>query len=174
MLSKMSIAVVAICLLLGTACTRSHYKKNGDSMMETQAPDFKAQDEQGAWRTLSEFRGNKVVLYFYPKDDTPGCTQQACSLRDSNEEFAENNMVVLGINYDSPASHKKFKEKYHLPFTLLSDPDGAIAKKYGATSLMYFVPRRVTFLIDEKGVIKKILDNVDPAHHAEDILLLFK
>lgn len=139
------------------------------------APDFRLQDEQGNWRTLSEFKGKKVVLYFYPKDDTPGCTKEACSFRDAASEYAEHGIIVVGINYDDVASHKAFKEKYHLAFILLSDATRAVAKAYRASSVLfgYFVPKRITYLINEDGTILAVLKQVDVATHADDILKVF-
>ncbi len=136
------------------------------------APDFKLKDETGKIHRLSEFRGSKVVLYFYPKDDTPGCTKEACSFRDAYDVYQKSGVTVLGISYDTPESHKEFKEKYHLPFTLLSDETKEIAKKYGAYrgDNAIPVPRRITFLIDEKGKIIKIFPQVDVTRHAEEIL----
>jgi peroxiredoxin Q/BCP len=139
-----------------------------------QAPDFSLQDEQGNWRTLSEFRGRKVVLYFYPKNDTPGCTKQACSLRDSFEDFKKNKITVLGISYDSVESNKAFKHKYLLPFILLADVDKAVAEKYGAIRdwILFTapIPKRITFIIDEQGKILKVMRHIDVANHASDIL----
>jgi peroxiredoxin Q/BCP len=139
------------------------------------APDFNLQDELGNWRTLSEFKGKKVVLYFYPKDDTPGCTKEACSFRDSASEYAKHSIIIIGINYDDTASHKAFKEKYHLPFILLSDSTRTVAKAYRAASVLfgYFVPKRLTYLINEDGTILKVFKKVDVASHAEDILEAF-
>lgn len=142
------------------------------------APDFTAKDDQGNERSLHEFRGHKVVLYFYPKDDTPGCTKEACSLRNDYETFKQHNIIVLGVSYDSVESHAKFKAKYNLPFILLSDTSKKIAHLYGAASkwLFFFpapIPSRITFLIDEQGIIKNIINKVDVTHHAEEVLKLF-
>lgn len=141
------------------------------------APQFTLQDETGAWRSLAEFKGKNIVLYFYPHDDTPGCTKQACSFRDSASRYAENNIVVLGINFDSPESHARFKEKYHLPFTLLSDTQGKVAKAYGAQLNVPFaqnvVPARITFLIDAKGTIIKRLHDIDVSTYADTVLKEF-
>lgn len=137
-------------------------------------PSISLKDETGKLRNLSEFIGNKVVLYFYPKDDTPGCTKEACSLRNQYEEFTKRGIVIIGVSYDSPKSHKKFKEKYNLPFTLLSDKKKKAAKAFGAYKgiLKYFVPARITFLINENGEITHIIDNVDVTTHADKILEL--
>jgi thioredoxin-dependent peroxiredoxin len=140
------------------------------------APDFILPDENNNLRSLSDYYGKKVVLYFYPKDSTPGCTKEACAFRDAYQEYRDNNIIIIGISYDSPESHKEFKVKYHLPFTLLSDHKREVAKKYGAYNNIfnYFAPDRKTFLIDEHGTIINIFNNVDVAIHAQEILPYFK
>lgn len=122
--------------------------------------------------TLSKLGGKFVILYFYPKADTPGCTYQACSIRDNFDVFQKDNVVVLGVSYDSPAQQKAFKEKYHLPFTLLSDSDKEVAKKYGAYAgpLNELYPRRMTFIIDPQQKIKKILPTVNIYTHTQSVL----
>jgi thioredoxin-dependent peroxiredoxin len=144
--------------------------------VENKAPEFKLLDEENQKRSLSEFKGKKIVLYFYPKDNTPGCTAQACGIRDKFKEFQENKIVVLGVSYDTPASHKLFKERQNLPFILLSDAKKEVAKKYGAYSSIInsLYPERKTFLINEEGKIIKILENVDIKTHVDDILTSFK
>jgi peroxiredoxin Q/BCP len=135
------------------------------------APQFELPDQDNKTRTLTEFKGKYIVLYFYPKDDTPGCTKQACQLRNHFDEFEKNDIVVLGINYDSPKSHKKFKEKHKLPFILLSDKKKAVAKKYGAKNWWFIpVPYRMTFVIDPEGNIVSIMESVDVGSHAEKVL----
>jgi thioredoxin-dependent peroxiredoxin len=142
------------------------------------APDFTLADENGADVTLSSLRGRKVVLYFYPKDDTPGCTTQACDLRDRAGEFDAKDAVVLGVSPDSAKSHRKFKDKYSLPFTLLADTDHALAEQYGVWKKKKFMGReymgveRTTFVIGEDGRIIKVLPNVKPATHAGQLLEL--
>jgi peroxiredoxin Q/BCP len=137
------------------------------------APDFSLRDQDGNLRTLSEFKGSCVVLYFYPKDNTPGCTKEACSLRDNFNAFKDNNTVIIGVSYDSPKSHKAFLDKYHLPFILLSDSDKSVAKKYGAKNAWFLpVPRRMTFVIDKNGIICAILPKVDVSTHAAEILAI--
>jgi len=140
------------------------------------APDFELKDETGNFRRLAEFQGSKVALYFYPKDDTPGCTKQACSLRDGYLDLKEANIVILGISYDSPESHKKFKEEYTLPFLLLSDENREVAKKYGSSwgVLGNFLIKRQTYLIDEQGVIIDILKKVDVKRHAQEVITAFQ
>ena len=144
-----------------------------------QAPDFKVRDTDGHEVSLSDFRGRKVVLYFYPKDDTPGCTKQACSIRDSFSEFEERGIKVLGVSLDDQASHRKFADKYELPFTLLSDTDHAVADAYGVYGEKEFMGKkymgvdRKTFLIDEQGRLKKVFDKVNVEEHADEVLEAF-
>jgi Peroxiredoxin len=132
-------------------------------------------DETGVLRSLEEFKGKKVVLYFYPKDATPGCTQEACSLRDAYAVYAQHGIVILGVSYDSPKSHAKFKAEHHLPFTLLSDEKRKVAHAYGADKHFFgrFIPQRKTFLIDEQGNIVAVMDDVKVDTHAQDILKAF-
>ena len=133
------------------------------------APDFELTTDDGQTVKLSDFRGKQVVLYFYPKDDTPGCTTQACGIRDVYGEFQKEGAVVLGVSPDDEASHVKFKEKYELPFTLLADTDHAVSEEYGVWGEKKYMGRtymgvdRSTFVIDEDG-------NVKPATHADDVL----
>jgi peroxiredoxin Q/BCP len=142
------------------------------------APDFTLPDQDGRATSLADFRGRKVVLYFYPKDDTPGCTQQACDLRDRTSELEERGAVVLGISPDTPRSHTKFREKFHLPFTLLADEDHSVAEAYGVWKeksmygRTYWGNERTTFIIDEQGRIAHVLPKVKPAEHVTDILEL--
>jgi peroxiredoxin Q/BCP len=145
----------------------------------TVAPDFTVKDENGETVRLKELRGQKVVLYFYPKDDTPGCTKEACSFRDAFAEYKKRKIKVLGVSLDSEASHKKFATKYKLPFTLLADTDHAISDAYGVYGQKKFMGRsymgvnRMTFLIDEKGKIKKVFEKVKPEDHASEVLQAF-
>jgi thioredoxin-dependent peroxiredoxin len=145
----------------------------------TTAPAFKTKDANGESVSLKDFRGQKVVLYFYPKDDTPGCTKEACSFRDAFSKFKKQGIAVLGVSPDNEASHKKFTAKYKLPFTLLADTDRAIAEAYGVWGEKKFMGRtymgvyRTTFLIDEKGKIKKVFDKVKPEEHASEVLDAF-
>lgn len=142
----------------------------------TKAPDFSLPDQNGKIHTLAEYVGKKVVLYFYPKDNTPGCTKQACGFSERYPQFMEKGAVVLGISKDSVASHKKFEEKYHLGFTLLADPELATIKaydvwqekkNYGKVSMGVV---RTTYLIDENGVIVKAFDKVKAAENPEQML----
>ena len=140
------------------------------------AHDFTLLDQDGKEHTLSKLRGKWVVLYFYPKDDTPGCTKEACNFRDSTEFFKEKNVVILGVSKDSVRSHKKFAEKYHLDFPLLSDPAGDIIKKYNAWGKKKFMGQefdgilRITYLISPQGEIAKFYEDVDPTVHADELL----
>lgn len=128
------------------------------------APAFTLSDQNGSTHSLLDYRGKFVLLYFYPKDDTPGCTKEACTIRDSYSIFEEKNIVVLGVSADSIESHKKFEEKYGLPFTLLSDPDKVVRKLYGVTG-------RDSFLINPMGMIKKVYRKVTPVEHAGEVLI---
>ena len=140
------------------------------------APEFTLQDKDGKSVSLSDFRGKKVVLYFYPKDNTPGCTRQACAFAGAYSRFREKDIVVIGISKDSVASHKKFAEKYSLPFILLSDPERHAIEAYGVwrekkmCGKVSFGVVRTTFIIDEDGKILEIMNNVKPDTNAEEIL----
>ena len=140
------------------------------------APEFDLATDDGSRVNLADLRGKKVILYFYPKDDTPGCTQQACDLRDRIEEIDARGTVVLGVSPDSVASHEKFKEKFNLNFPLLADEDHKVAETYGVWQektnygKKYWGVVRTTFVIDEKGRIAKVMENVKPATHAEQVL----
>ena len=140
------------------------------------APDFELRSDAGESIRLSELRGKPVVLYFYPKDDTPGCTTQACGIRDAYDEFEKEGAVVLGVSPDDEASHGKFRDKYGLPFTLLADTDHHVAEQYGVwgekkyMGRTYLGVKRWTFVIDENGDVKKVFPDVKPAGHADDVL----
>jgi peroxiredoxin Q/BCP len=140
------------------------------------APDFELTSDSGETVRLSALRGKPVVLYFYPKDDTPGCTTQACGIRDAYGEFEQAGAVVLGVSPDSESSHVKFKEKFGLPFTLLADADHAVAEQYGVwgektfAGKTYLGVQRSTFVIDADGNVKKVMHDVKPASHADDVL----
>jgi peroxiredoxin Q/BCP len=140
------------------------------------APDFTLPDETGTPRTLSAYRGKPVVLYFYPKDDTPGCTTEACAFRDDSGAYQEAGVIVVGVSPDSPKSHMKFKQKYDLPFTLLADEGHKVCDLYGAwgpKKLMgkeYEGVLRTTFLIDAKGEIVRVFEKVKPEGHSQEIL----
>jgi peroxiredoxin Q/BCP len=137
------------------------------------APSFKLQDQAGKWHSLSEYRGKWVALYFYPKDDTPGCTTQACGFRDNVFAFNKEGAVILGISVDDVASHKAFAEKHGLPFTILADSDKAVTRQYGVLKTYMGVmemARRDTFIIDPQGRIAKHYESVDPDGHSQAVL----
>src|SRR4051812_27523417 len=140
------------------------------------APDFELATDTGETVKLSDLRGKQVVLYFYPKDDTPGCTTQACGIRDTYGEFERAGAVVLGISPDDVGSHEKFKQKYSLPFTLLADDGHQVAEEYGVWAEKKYMGRsymgvdRSTFVIDEDGNVKKAMHKVKPDTHADDVL----
>jgi thioredoxin-dependent peroxiredoxin len=140
------------------------------------APDFELTSDAGERVRLSDFRGKPVVVYFYPRDDTPGCTAQACGIRDNYGAFAERGAVVLGISPDDESSHVEFKKKYALPFTLLADPDHAVADEYGVWGernmygKTYMGIERSTFLIDPEGNVARVMRRVKPDTHAEKVL----
>jgi len=144
----------------------------------TKAPEFSLPDENGEIRNLSDYKGKKLILYFYPRDNTPGCTKQACGFANLYPQFSEKDVEIIGISKDSVASHKKFKEKYSLPFTILSDTELQTIqaydvwkekKLYGKTSMGIV---RTTYLIDENGVIIKAMDKVKAAENPEEMLRL--
>ncbi len=140
------------------------------------APDFELQTDRGEKVKLSDLRGRQVVLYFYPKDDTPGCTTQACGIRDRFADFVSAGAVVLGASPDGVKSHEKFKQKYSLPFTLLADEGHEVADAYGVWGEKKYMGRtymgvnRSTFVIDENGDVKKVFPKVKPDAHADDVL----
>jgi peroxiredoxin Q/BCP len=148
--------------------------KEGDK-----APDFESKDQNGNPVKLCDFEGLKVVLYFYPKDDTPGCTKEACSFRDADDVYREKGIKVFGVSTDDEKSHQKFISKFQLPFDLLADTDKDIVEKYGVWGeksmygKKYLGTNRKTFLIDEQGKIAKIFDKVNVSEHADEVLAAF-
>ena len=140
------------------------------------APDFELQSDTGETVRLSDFRGKPVVLYFYPKDDTPGCTTEACEFRDSYDTYRERGIEILGISPDDVASHEKFESKYNLPFTLLADPERTVAEAYGVwgertyAGKTYLGINRSTFVIDEDGNVARAMLGIKPAGHAAAVL----
>lgn len=140
------------------------------------APDFTLPDQNGTLRTLSHQRGTWVLLYFYPKDNTPGCTKQACTLGEAFPQFQKQNIQIWGISTDSIESHKKFAERYHLPLLLLSDHEKTVVNKYGVWQQKKFMGRlyygivRTSFLINPQGKIEKIYERVNPSTHAKEVL----
>jgi len=149
--------------------------KEGDK-----APLFAAKDQQGNTVKLSDYKGKKVVLYFYPKDDTPGCTKEACNFRDNFSMLKKKGIEVLGVSADSVKSHAKFADKFELPFTLVADEDKKIVEDYGVWGEKKFMGKtymgisRTTFIIDEKGVIQKIITKVDTENSTEQVLDFLK
>jgi peroxiredoxin Q/BCP len=140
------------------------------------APKFSLPDETGAIRSLSDFAGQTIILYFYPKDDTPGCTTEACNFRDDYSAFEQAGVTILGVSPDSPKSHAKFKEKFNLPFSLLADEQHEVCELFGVWGPKKFMGReymgvaRTTFVIGPDGVVKKIFENVKPADHSAEVL----
>ena len=162
---KLTMKLLTIFITLAIGVTMAQNQKIEIGKM---APDFTLKDQNNTEHTLSDYFGKKIVVYFYPKDDTPGCTKEACSIRDNFGKFEENDITVFGISYDSPKSHKKFAEKYDLPFTLLSDQDKTVAKAYDSDGLL--MAKRNTFLIGSDGKIFKIYKKVDVTTHTQNIL----
>jgi peroxiredoxin Q/BCP len=142
----------------------------------TPAPDFELESDEGATVRLSDLRGKPVVLYFYPKDDTPGCTKQACGFRDAYGEYQQRGAVVLGVSPDDVASHVKFKEKYGLPFTLLADPEHEVAERYGTWGEKSFAGKkymgiiRSTFVIDPEGNVARAMYGVNAERNPDEVL----
>ena len=150
---------------------------NGDRMgAMIIAPEFSLSDQDGKIHSLKDYIGKWVILYFYPKDDTPGCTKEACNFRDGTQEFAKRGVVILGVSKDSVATHKKFAEKYHLNFSLLSDESMEMIKAYNAWGEKKFMGRvfsgikRMTYLINPKGEVVKVYEKVNPLVHSGEIL----
>lgn len=142
----------------------------------TKAPDFTLPDKDGNKVSLSDFRGQKLVLYFYPKDNTPGCTSQACAFAGAYSQFQAKNVPVIGISMDSPDSHRQFAEEHHLPFTLLSDMEKTVINAYGVWQEKLSFGKtvlgvvRTTYIIDENGIIERVMENVNPDTNAAEIL----
>lgn len=152
------------CLMLTLACAKGQPLTVG-----TPAPDFALQDQSGTERSLESFRGQPVLLYFYPKDSTPGCTKEACAFRDVWDRYQEANIAVLGVSSDDVASHAKFAEEHQLPFPLLADTSSTVAKAFGLKPKLGMAPR-VSFLMDAEGIIRAVYPNVDPGVHAAEVL----
>ena len=147
---------------------------------KTKAPDFNLLDEDGNSHTLSEYKGTPLILYFYPKDNTPGCTTEACNFRDDYSAYEKAKVTILGVSPDSVKSHKKFKEKYQLPFTLLSDPDHTVCEAYGVWAEKQMMGKkymgilRTTFVINKDGVVEKVFEGVKPSEHSKEVLAAVK
>ena len=157
--------VVAATLLLGQSCAWAALPATG-----TPAPAFSLADQAGKTRTLAEFRGKWVVLYFYPKDDTPGCTEEACKFRDDIYALSQMGAQVIGVSLDDSASHAQFAKKYSLPFPLLADPSGAVTASYGALPQGSRYAKRYTFLIDPAGKVAKIYTSVETSRHSVEVI----
>ncbi|MFZ3087325.1 MAG: peroxiredoxin [Methylotenera sp.] len=159
-------------LLIAILGYRSYASASSSLTIGDNAPYFKLNDTKGNSHTLSDYKGQYLVLYFYPKDDTPGCTKEACHFRDDMAQLEKLGAKVIGISVDSRESHEKFAEKYHLPFTLLADTDGKVADSYQSLTNLYVtkIAKRHTFLIDPDGKIKKIYTNVDVSSHSQQII----
>ena len=138
------------------------------------APVFSSVDQDGKAIGLADFKGHAVVLYFYPKDDTPGCTKEACSFRDGYAAIQATGAVILGVSADDAKSHKAFAEKYHLPFRLVADADHKIIDTYGVKMPLLSMAKRTTFIIDKDGVIRKVFEGVSPATHEPEVLAALK
>ena len=144
------------------------------------APDFELLDENEKTHRLSDYQGQTVLLYFYPKDDTPGCTTEACNFRDDYSAYQDAGVVILGVSPDSPKKHTKFKAKYDLPFTLLADTDHKVCEQYGVWGPKKFMGKeyegvyRTTYLIDPDGSIQKVFENVKPAEHSAEVLAILQ
>ncbi len=140
------------------------------------APEFSLVDNEGQAHRLSDYQGKTIVVYFYPKDDTPGCTKEACSFRDSYEDYRKAGVEIIGISPDSEKSHSKFKKKHDLPFVLLSDPEHQVCEAFGVWGLKKMYGReyegvfRTTFIIGPDGTIKRVFENVKPSDHSEEVL----
>lgn len=161
------IAVAALVFLISKQSQAANVPKSGDI-----ASAFRLTDQNGEIKKLSDFSGQWVVLYFYPKDDTPGCTKEACAFRDDLASLEKLGAKVVGISVDDSDSHAKFAAKYHLPFPLLADEDGKVAESYGALANLFVVKiaKRYTFLIDPKGKISRVYLSVDTSRHSQEIV----
>jgi len=170
MKSKMIACCLILCIMALAASAQTKLAV-GDK-----APDFSGKDQDGNMITPQQYKGKKVILYFYPKDDTPGCTAQACNLRDNMALINKEGYEVIGVSGDDEASHKSFKAKYSLPFTLIADTDKSIHQKYGVwvekerDGKKYFGTARTTFVIDENGIITQIVDKVETKDHTNQLI----
>ncbi|MDA1256080.1 MAG: peroxiredoxin [Proteobacteria bacterium] len=163
--AKLFFALILLSSFFLISCNKGETNMQTDTLV--QAPGFVLMDENSMEHKLSDYSEQFVLIYFYPKDDTPGCTTEACAIRDSFEGFQQRNIKVFGISTDNPESHKKFKDKYHLPFTLLADENQEVAKIYHADGMFL---KRISYLIAPGGQIIKHYSNVSPSTHAREIL----
>ncbi len=172
-LRRLAVALVVASLASLAALATARPAAAAGAEVGTPAPAFKLQDQTGRWHTLEEYRGKWLVLYFYPKDNTPGCTTQACELRDNVFAFRKIGATIVGISVDDVASHKEFAEEHSLPFTILADPTKQTAKEYGVLVKMmgmFELAQRDTFIIDPEGRIAKHFAKVEPKGHSELVL----
>ncbi|HEY9278130.1 MAG TPA: peroxiredoxin [Methylotenera sp.] len=162
----------AAILLIAILGYRSYAGTSGNLVIDSDAPNFTLNDAKGKKHSLTDYRGKYLVLYFYPKNDTPGCTKEACHFRDDMTQLEKLGAKVVGVSIDSSESNGKFAEKYNLPFTLLADSDGKVAASYDALTnlLVIKIAKRHTFLIDPDGKIKKIYTNVNVSNHSQQII----
>ncbi len=163
--TALSSTLLAAGLFLGVSCARAALPAVG-----TPAPEFSLADQSGKTRTLTEFRGKWVVLYFYPKDDTPGCTEEACNFRDDIFALEQMGAQVVGVSLDDSASHAQFAKKFSLPFPLLADPSGAVTRSYGALPEGSRYARRYTFLINPAGKVAKVYTSVETSRHSVEVI----
>jgi peroxiredoxin Q/BCP len=166
------ILMILLCVTWSTHAFAADEPASAPPQVGQPAPAFKLQDQAGTWRTLEQYRGSWLVLYFYPKDFTSGCTTQACAFRDDVTKLREAGAQVVGVSVDDVKSHAEFAEKHHLPFPLLADTSKEVARRYGVlTSRLGFeYARRDTFLIDPNGVVSKHYENVDPEKNVQQVL----
>lgn len=184
MICNKAILITTICLTFALLCEARSTKKmpkviksHGSAQVGKKAPQFELRNEEGNSVKLSDYAGKKVALYFYPMDNTYGCTKQACSLRDGYNDLKQAGITIVGVSADSVAKHSAFKRKQHLPFTLLSDNKQEVAELYGVKHswlLSWMGPQRITFLINEKGEIVKIIENIHLKDHAQQVIEAFK
>lgn len=163
--------LLSSCLLVLAACGRTTRPDGGEGLLPVGAvaPALSGEDADGKTVRLADVRGKFAAVYFYPKDDTPGCTKQACAFRDAFDRLRENGVVVFGVSRDSQASHREFRQKYELPFPLVADESGEVARAYGVPSRLG-MSSRVTFLVDPEGKVVRVFPDVDPAVDAENVL----
>jgi peroxiredoxin Q/BCP len=168
-MNRYALPFAAFLALSACSSSNSSGPSSAQALLEQRAPEFRARDQEGRERMLSEFRGKVVVLYFYPRDATPGCTAEACAFRDAWQRFETAGAQVLGVSTDDVASHAAFAREHSLPFPLLADTDGAIARSYGVGTTLGMAAR-VTFVINGNGVVAKVFPDVDPAVHVTEVL----
>ncbi len=164
-------AALLVMVICAVGCGAAQSGSGGTPLvrMGDPAPAFMLQDQSGRVRQLSEYRGRPVVLYFYPRDATPGCTAEACAFRDAWSQLQETGAVVLGVSTDDVESHRRFHEEHQLPFDLLADVDGEVAQRYGVPMQMG-MSSRITFLIDGEGLVRRVFEDVDPGVHADEVI----